>query len=82
MTHIFDEGIDVIAGAIMTEEQRGGATELVFKYAVARINNDSTLLAKSRLVYDIHYVDRDDTFHATKKGERNNISSSSSSSSS
>ena len=61
------------AGAIFTEEQRGSATELVFKYAVARINNDTDLLPNSTLVYDIHYVRREDSFHASKKGGRNSF---------
>ncbi|XP_071541826.1 glutamate receptor ionotropic, kainate 2-like isoform X4 [Panulirus ornatus] len=54
-------------GAMFTAEQREGPTELAFKYAVYRINKDSTLLPNTTLVYDIQYVPRDDSFHASKK---------------
>lgn len=52
----------------MTEEQRGSATEQLFKYAVERINRDPELLSNTTLIYDIHYVDREDSWHASKKG--------------
>jgi ionotropic kainate glutamate receptor 2 len=58
----------VFIGAIMTEEQRGGPTEQLFKYAVERINRDPELLPNTTLIYDIHYVDREDSWHASKKG--------------
>lgn len=63
--------VDVVvaAGAMFTAEQREGPTELAFKYAVYRINKDSSLLPNTTLVYDIQYVPRDDSFHASKKGE-------------
>ncbi|XP_063910070.1 glutamate receptor ionotropic, kainate 2-like isoform X2 [Zophobas morio] len=54
-------------GAIFTEDQRDSATELAFKYAVYKINKDKTLLPYTSLVYDIQYVPRDDSFHASKK---------------
>nr|XP_053636465.1 glutamate receptor ionotropic, kainate 2-like isoform X4 [Cherax quadricarinatus] len=54
-------------GAMFTLDQREGPTELAFKYAVYRINKDSSLLANTSLVYDIQYVPRDDSFHASKK---------------
>lgn len=57
-------------GAILTEEQRGSATEQLFKYAVARINRDVELLPNTTLLYDIHYVKPEDSFHASKKGAR------------
>ena len=59
----------VFIGAIMTEEQRGGPTEQLFKYAVERINRDPELLPNTTLLYDIHYVDREDSWHASKKGK-------------
>ncbi|XP_047500230.1 glutamate receptor ionotropic, kainate 1-like [Penaeus chinensis] len=52
---------------MFTEEQREGPTELAFKYAVYRINKDSSLLSNTTLVYDIQYVPKDDSFHASKK---------------
>ncbi|CAH0547299.1 unnamed protein product [Brassicogethes aeneus] len=54
-------------GAIFTEDQRDGPTELAFKYAVYKINRDKALLPYTSLVYDIQYVPRDDSFHASKK---------------
>ncbi|XP_050735260.1 glutamate receptor ionotropic, kainate 2-like isoform X7 [Eriocheir sinensis] len=54
-------------GAMFTADQRDGPTELAFKYAVYRINKDATLLPNTTLVYDIQYVPRDDSFHASKK---------------
>nr|XP_024214688.1 glutamate receptor ionotropic, kainate 2-like isoform X1 [Halyomorpha halys] len=54
-------------GAIFTHDQKDSGTELAFKYAVHRINKDKNLLPKSTLVYDIQYVSKDDSFHASKK---------------
>ncbi|XP_063594400.1 glutamate receptor ionotropic, kainate 1-like [Penaeus indicus] len=54
-------------GAMFTEEQREGPTELAFKYAVYRINKESSLLSNTTLVYNIQYVPKDDSFHASKK---------------
>ncbi|XP_075217620.1 glutamate receptor ionotropic, kainate 2-like isoform X3 [Lycorma delicatula] len=54
-------------GAIFTQEEKDSSTELAFKYAVYRINKDRTLLPKTTLVYDIQYVPKDDSFHASKK---------------
>jgi hypothetical protein len=59
-----------VAGAMFTEDQKDSSTELAFKYAVFRINKDKTLLPKTTLVYDIQYVPKDDSFHASKKGRR------------
>ncbi|KAJ8924607.1 hypothetical protein NQ315_000757 [Exocentrus adspersus] len=58
----------MIPGAIFTEDQKDSSTELAFKYAVYKINRDKTLLPYTSLVYDIQYVPRDDSFHASKKG--------------
>ncbi|GFG36478.1 hypothetical protein Cfor_11816, partial [Coptotermes formosanus] len=54
--------------AIFTEDQRDSSAELAFKYAVYRINKDQHILPRTTLVYDIQYVPRDDSFHASKKG--------------
>ncbi|KAK9679749.1 hypothetical protein QE152_g39747, partial [Popillia japonica] len=54
-------------GAIFTEDQKNSTTELAFKYAVYKINKDKTFLPHTALVYDIQYVPRDDSFHASKK---------------
>ncbi|XP_031356656.1 uncharacterized protein LOC116180686 [Photinus pyralis] len=54
-------------GAIFTEDQRDGSTELAFKYAVYKINRDKTILPFTSLEYDIRYVPKDDSFHASKK---------------
>lgn len=57
-----------LAGAIFTQDQKDSSTELAFKYAVYKINKDKHLLPKTTLVYDIQYVPKDDSFHASKKG--------------
>lgn len=54
--------------ALFTEEERDGPSELAFKYAIFRINKDRTLLENTTLTYDIQYVPREDSFHASKKG--------------
>jgi ionotropic kainate glutamate receptor 2 len=60
----------LFSGAIFTEEQRDSSAELAFKYAVYRINKDKHILPRTNLVYDIQYVPRDDSFHASKKGRK------------
>lgn len=57
-------------GAIFSEEQKHSHIELAFKYAVHKINRDRVILPKTTLVYDIQYVPKEDSFHATKKGKR------------
>ncbi|XP_054261472.1 glutamate receptor ionotropic, kainate 2-like isoform X3 [Macrosteles quadrilineatus] len=54
-------------GAIFTQDQKDSSTELAFKYAVYKINKDKHLLPDTTLVYDIQYVPKDDSFHASKK---------------
>ncbi|KAI8116308.1 hypothetical protein FF38_03815 [Lucilia cuprina] len=54
-------------GAIFSETQRYGATELAFKYAVYSINRDKGLLPETNLVYDIQYTNELDSFHACEK---------------
>ena len=56
-------------GAIFTHDQKDSSTELAFKYAVYKINKDRLILPKTTLEYDIQYVPKDDSFHASKKGE-------------
>jgi ionotropic kainate glutamate receptor 2 len=58
----------IISGALFTEDEKDGSSELAFKYAVYRINKDRTLLSNTTLIYDIQYVPREDSFHAAKKG--------------
>ncbi|KPM04302.1 glutamate receptor, ionotropic kainate 2 precursor-like protein 1 [Sarcoptes scabiei] len=41
--------------------------ELAFRYAVKRMNKDRNILPNTTLVYDIEYISRDDSFHASKK---------------
>ncbi|TGZ31937.1 Glutamate receptor, ionotropic kainate 2 [Temnothorax longispinosus] len=53
--------------AIFTHDQKDSSTELAFKYAVYKINKDKIILPKTTLEYDIQYVSKDDSFHASKK---------------
>ncbi|OAD55479.1 hypothetical protein WN48_04794 [Eufriesea mexicana] len=55
-------------GAIFTHDQKDSSTELAFKYAVYKINKERHILPKTTLEYDIQYVPKDDSFHASKKG--------------
>lgn len=59
-----------LLGAIFNEQYKNSSVETAFKYAVHRINNDKTILPHSQLEYVIKYVEKDDSFHATKEGER------------
>ncbi|XP_063632011.1 glutamate receptor ionotropic, kainate 2 [Cydia splendana] len=55
-------------GAILTDEARGGSTELAFKYAVYRINKERSVLPDSTLVYaPIQYIPAGDSFRSYKK---------------
>ncbi|XP_026670138.1 glutamate receptor ionotropic, kainate 2-like isoform X3 [Ceratina calcarata] len=54
-------------GAIFTHDQKNSSTELAFKYAVYKINKDKLILPETTLEYDIQYVPKDDSFHASKK---------------
>ncbi|XP_076288946.1 glutamate receptor ionotropic, kainate 2 isoform X9 [Lasioglossum baleicum] len=54
-------------GAIFTHDQKDSSTELAFKYAVYKINKERRILPKTTLEYDIQYVPKDDSFHASKK---------------
>lgn len=58
------------SGAVFSSVHKNSSVETAFKYAVDRINRDQTILPHSRLEYDIRYVAADDSFHATKEGER------------
>lgn len=50
-------------------DQRNSSVELAFKYAVHKINQDKSILPNTELLYDIQYVPKDDSFHASKKGK-------------
>ncbi|KAG7196449.1 hypothetical protein KM043_013099 [Ampulex compressa] len=58
---------ELLSGAIFTHDQKDSSTELAFKYAVYKINKDKIILPKTTLEYDIQYVPKDDSFHASKK---------------
>ncbi|PBC33119.1 Glutamate receptor, ionotropic kainate [Apis cerana cerana] len=57
----------LVLGAIFTHDQKDSSTELAFKYAVYKINKERLILPKTTLEYDIQYVPKDDSFHASKK---------------
>ncbi|XP_035212026.1 glutamate receptor ionotropic, kainate 2-like [Stegodyphus dumicola] len=61
------EAFSITEGVLFTEDQKESPTELAFKYAVYKINKDRDILPNTTLVYDIQYVPRDDSFHASKK---------------
>lgn len=43
--------------------------ELVFRFAIDRINADKTILPKTTLVAQIEKIGKEDSFHADKKGD-------------
>lgn len=53
-------------GAIFEKELAGSAVEHVFRYTVNKINNDKSILPATKLVHDIQYVSRNDSFHTGK----------------
>lgn len=44
--------------------------EVAFKYAIHKINKDNVILPNTKIEYDIQYVLKDDSFHASKKGNK------------
>lgn len=57
-------------GAIFREDQKDSIVDLAFKFAIHKINKDQNLLPKTKLIYDIQYVQKaDDSFHANKQGD-------------
>lgn len=70
LTHTYCKTIPyLLPGAIFNEQHKNSSVETAFKYAIHRINADKTILPQSRLDYEIRYVSKDDSFHATKEGE-------------
>lgn len=62
--------VNIVSGAIFTEDQKNSSSELAFKYAVYKINKEREVLPNTTLVYDIQYVPRDDSFRTSKKGKK------------
>jgi hypothetical protein len=44
--------------------------EVAFRYAVERINDDRSILPRSRLTAQIERISPQDSFHASKRGEQ------------
>lgn len=66
-----ESGIDltrelVLAGGLFAEDEE--EQEMVFRFAIDRINADPTILPKSTLVAQVEKIAREDSFHADKKG--------------
>ena len=55
------------AGGIFEHEFRG--QEVVFKYAVEKVNSRRDVLPYTKLTYDIQECPTDDSFLAARKGE-------------
>ncbi|KAH8269756.1 hypothetical protein KR018_000414 [Drosophila ironensis] len=56
-----------ILGAIFPKQSNKPNSELVFKYAVQRLNRDTSLLADTVIEYEIEYVNRIDSFETVQK---------------
>ena len=54
-------------GGLFTSEQR--EEEFFFRLAVANINDDPTILARTKLVAQVKNVNYFDSFHANKQGK-------------
>ena len=57
------------SGGIFEHEFRG--QEMVFKYAVEKVNSRRDILPYTKLTYDIQECPADDSFLAAKKGKIN-----------
>ena len=62
--------IDRSGGLFTPEEEE---QELVFRFAVDRINSDTTILPRSTLIPQIERIGNDNSFHADKKGKPTDI---------
>ena len=55
----------------MTDQLQGdGKQETAFRYAVEKINHNQELLKNSRLSAQIEKIPPRDSFHASKRGEK------------
>lgn len=59
-----------VAGVLFGEGEEHESIENAFRYAVYRINHDKDLLKDVRLAYDFQHVPSNDSFLASRKGER------------
>jgi len=55
-----------LTGGLFSEDEE--EQELVFRFAVDRINADPSILPKSTLVAQVERIGKEDSFHADKKG--------------
>jgi hypothetical protein len=53
---------------VFKEEFKNTHHDLAFKFAVHNINKNQQLLTKTKIIYDIKYLESDDPFKANKKG--------------
>ncbi len=58
--------INCLTGGLFSEDEE--EQELVFRFAVDRINADPSILPKSQLVAQVERIGNEDIFHADKKG--------------
>ena len=57
----------VFSGGIFSADEIEQAA--VFRYAIDRLNADTSMLARSRLQPYVALIDPDDSFHGEKKGK-------------
>ena len=57
----------LLSGGLFTPEQR--EEEFLFRLAVHNINEDETILSRTKLVAQVKSVDYFDSFHANKRGK-------------
>jgi len=60
-------------GALFTKDEQETQLDAAFKYAVYQINRDEHILPDTNLMYEIDYISRYDSFHASKIGKQINI---------
>ena len=58
-------------GGLFTPEQR--EEEFMFRLAVNNINEDATILSRTKLVAQVNTIDYFDSFHANKRGSNFSI---------
>ena len=67
--HIFRPHWSSVCSGGLFDDSEHSSTESAFRYAIYRVNEDKTLLSRTRLSYDIQHLPAVNSFLAAKKGQ-------------